>query len=273
MDVVLLDRADKHYIVLHYDRDGQQLNYLQRQASFLRLRDGARDSTSEADLVALLSGLRAPRPESDRTTAGGQANHHVSRLSQRSSSAQRFALDLSRAISEAPTRRSRPNNCRLATWRLVNGSSIAPGSEPATDSRLTRPEVSELRAIPVNCGRGPACSSRRRRALLGHHGGRSCRAVLAHHAPHGSVLQHKDLGDLSPADRLWLIKVVQSLHNGFKNAMMVSTSSNQWHIRLTLLFAMGSPCTTSAPTQPPRSFDLSNRASLALRSTATGPAR
>ena len=54
MDVVLLDRADKHYIVLHYDRDGQQLNYLQRQASFLRLRDGARDSTSEADLVALL---------------------------------------------------------------------------------------------------------------------------------------------------------------------------------------------------------------------------
>jgi len=53
-DEVLLDRADKHYIVLHYDRDGQQLNYLQRQASFLRLRDGARDSTSEADLVALL---------------------------------------------------------------------------------------------------------------------------------------------------------------------------------------------------------------------------
>ena len=54
MDVVLLDRADKHYIVLHYDRDGQQLSYLQRQASFLRLWDGARDSTSEADLVALL---------------------------------------------------------------------------------------------------------------------------------------------------------------------------------------------------------------------------
>ena len=51
------------------------------------------------------------------------------------------------------------------------------------------------------------------------------------------------------------------------------TSSNQWHIRLRLLFAMGSPCTTSAPTQPPRSFDLSNRASLAWRSTATGPAR
>ena len=81
-----------------------------------------------------------------------------------------------------------PNNCRLATWRLVNGSSIAPGSEPATDSRLTRPEVSKLRAILVLCGRGTACSSRRHRALLGHHGGRSCRAVFAHHAPHGSVL-------------------------------------------------------------------------------------
>ena len=83
----------------------------------------------------------------------------------------------------------------------------------------------------------------------------------------------RNLGDLSPADRLWLFKVVKSLHNGFKNAMMVDTSSNQWHIWLTLLFAMGSPCTTSAPTQPPRNFNLSNRASLAWRSTATGPAR
>jgi hypothetical protein len=48
----------------------------------------------------------------------------------------------------------------------------------------------------------------------------------------------RNLGDLSPADRLWLIKVVKPLHNGFKNAMTVDTSSNQWHIWLTLLFAM-----------------------------------
>ena len=40
----------------------------------------------------------------------------------------------------------------------------------------------------------------------------------------------RNLGDLSPADKLWLYKVIKSLHNGFKNAMMVETSRNQWHI-------------------------------------------
>jgi hypothetical protein len=49
----------------------------------------------------------------------------------------------------------------------------------------------------------------------------------------------RKIGDLSPADKLWLSKVIKSLHNGFKNAMMVDTSRNQWHIWLSLLFAMG----------------------------------
>jgi hypothetical protein len=49
----------------------------------------------------------------------------------------------------------------------------------------------------------------------------------------------RNLGDLSPADKLWLYKVIKSLHNGFKNAMMVDTSRNQWHIWLSLLLAMG----------------------------------
>jgi hypothetical protein len=53
-DVVLLDRDDNLYIVLHYDPTGHQLNYLWRPASLLRLRDGASDSNSEADLQALL---------------------------------------------------------------------------------------------------------------------------------------------------------------------------------------------------------------------------
>ena len=39
----------KTRIVLHYSETGQQLNYLQRPASFLQL-----DSNSEADLVELL---------------------------------------------------------------------------------------------------------------------------------------------------------------------------------------------------------------------------
>ena len=37
----------------------------------------------------------------------------------------------------------------------------------------------------------------------------------------------RNLGDLSPADKLWLYKVIKSLHNGFKNAMMVDMSRNQ----------------------------------------------
>jgi hypothetical protein len=50
----------------------------------------------------------------------------------------------------------------------------------------------------------------------------------------------RNLGDLSPADKLWLLTVVKKLHNGFKNIMMVDTSRNQWHIWLNLLLAMGS---------------------------------
>ncbi len=49
----------------------------------------------------------------------------------------------------------------------------------------------------------------------------------------------RDLGALTPVDKLWLYKVVKMLHNGFTNAMMVDTSHNQWHIWLTLLLAMG----------------------------------
>ena len=77
----------------------------------------------------------------------------------------------------------------------------------------------------------------------------------------------RKIGDLSPADKLWLSKVLKSLHNGFKNAMMVDTSRNQWHIWLSLLFAMGFSWTTSAP----RGVALGNRASLAWHSTVTRP--
>ena len=49
----------------------------------------------------------------------------------------------------------------------------------------------------------------------------------------------RNLGDLSPADKLWLITTVKKLHNGFKSIMMVDTSRNQWHIWLNLLLAMG----------------------------------
>ena len=34
----------------------------------------------------------------------------------------------------------------------------------------------------------------------------------------------RDLGALTPADKLWLYEVVKSLHNGFKNKLMVDTS-------------------------------------------------
>ena len=51
----------------------------------------------------------------------------------------------------------------------------------------------------------------------------------------------RDLGALTPADKLWLYKVVKSLHNGSKNAMMVSEDRNQYHVSLSVLLAMGSP--------------------------------
>ena len=34
----------------------------------------------------------------------------------------------------------------------------------------------------------------------------------------------RDFGALTPADKLWLYEVVKSLHNGFKNKLMVDTS-------------------------------------------------
>ena len=49
----------------------------------------------------------------------------------------------------------------------------------------------------------------------------------------------RDLGALTPVDKLWLYEVVKSLHNGFKNALMVDTSRSQWHVWLSLLLAMG----------------------------------
>ena len=49
----------------------------------------------------------------------------------------------------------------------------------------------------------------------------------------------RDLGALTPADKLWLYEVVKSLHNGFKNKLMVDTSRSQWHVWLSLLLAMG----------------------------------
>jgi hypothetical protein len=49
----------------------------------------------------------------------------------------------------------------------------------------------------------------------------------------------RNLGLLTPADKLWLEDVVKSLHNGSENAMMVSESRNQYHVWLSLLLAMG----------------------------------
>ena len=86
--------------------------------------------------------------------------------------------------------------------------------------------------------------------------------MLAHHVRRNATLSlfgTRNIGDLSPADMLWLYQVIKKLHNGFKNIMMVDTSRNQWHIWLNLLLAMGCSWTTSAP------------GGLVWRSTATRP--
>ncbi len=53
--------------------------------------------------------------------------------------------------------------------------------------------------------------------------------MLAHHVRRNATLSlfgTRNIGDLSPADMLWLYQVIKKLHNGFKNAMLVDTSRN-----------------------------------------------
>jgi hypothetical protein len=66
----------------------------------------------------------------------------------------------------------------------------------------------------------------------------------------------RDLGALTPVDKLWLYKVVKMLHNGFTNAMMVDTSQSMAYL------AHVAPCdgVLHGRHQLRVSFDLDNRA-------------
>jgi hypothetical protein len=136
-----------------------------------------------------------------------------------------------------------PPDCTLATYRRVKGSRIAPGGEPATDSQLSRPEVSALRHILVHDVMRRHVAARGSRHFW-------LAAQIDHSIPCWLVTYllmqffgPENLGDLSadlsPADRLWLYEVVKSLHNGSTNAMMASEVRNQYHIWLSVLLAMG----------------------------------
>ena len=135
-----------------------------------------------------------------------------------------------------------PTDCTLATYRRVRtGGGTAPGSEPATDSQLSKNEVSELRSILANE------VVRKHAAARGtSHWHFWLAAQIDHSIPCWLVtfllmqfFGTRSLGGLSPADRLWLYKEIKSLHNGSKNAMMVSEVRNQYHVWLSVLLAMG----------------------------------
>jgi hypothetical protein len=236
-DVVLIDRAGL-FIVLHYDPSSRGLNYLLRPASFLEFETKPGDDpTSEADLAALL-----------RLIIEQQDYNHVVR---RSDVVAAFMVrDDQVVLHESfkihpelfPERKPgepAPPDCTLATYRRVNGSSIAPGGEPATDSQLSKPEVSALRHTLVHDVTRRHVAARGSKHFW-------LEAQIDHSIPCWLVTYllmqffgPKNLGDLSPADRLWLYEVVKSLHNGSTNAMMVSEVRNQYHIWLSVLLAMG----------------------------------
>ncbi len=105
--VVLVDRIDTHFIVLHYRATGQQQNYLQRPASSLQLA-----SNSEADLVELLCLIYEHQ---DRNQIERRPEVQAGIMFRRSRSAQQRVQAASRVLSGVRARRSRSD-------RLLSGS-------------------------------------------------------------------------------------------------------------------------------------------------------
>ena len=238
-DVVLIDDRAKHFIVLHYDPASRELNYLERPASSLRLEERPGDPSSEADLVALLRLIFAQQdynnvvPRSSKVVVGFMIRDDQVVLHE--------SFKMHPELFPAPKPgEPAPTDCTLATYRRVRtGGGTAPGSEPATDSRLSKNEVSELRSILANE------VERKHAAARGtNHWHFWLAAQIDHSIPCWLVtfllmqfFGTRSLGGLSPADRLWLYKEVKSLHNGSKNAMMVSEVRNQYHVWLSVLLA------------------------------------
>jgi hypothetical protein len=236
-DVILIDRPDV-FIILHYDPHSQGQNYLLRPASTLRREDKPGDATSEADLTALLCLVFAQQK--------------YSRIARRSEVVAAFKIRddqvvLSESFKIHPELWSEPKpgapvrtDCTLATYRReLDRSSTAPGSEPATDSQLSKREVSEFREkLVYDVMRRHAAARGTNHFWLA--------AQIDHSIPCWlttyllmQFFGPENLGDLSPADKLWLYEVVKSLHNGSTNAMMVSEVRNQYHVPLSVLLAMG----------------------------------
>jgi hypothetical protein len=116
-----------------------------------------------------------------------------------------------------------------------------PGSEPATDSQLTVPEISELREKLVNA------VMRRHEAAGGtEHFWLAAHTMLAHDLPPDAILQlfgSRDLGAHTGCQTSSGYKgrqvAAQRVTNGSKNAMMVSEDRSQYHVLLSVLLAMG----------------------------------
>ena len=221
--VVLVDRG----ILLHWPEDGlsQPRNYLDWPASSLRPLVGQTDSDLDDFLAAVLGQVFE---EQDRNRVKRDA---------------KVALAIQFRDDQELTRKSKAHpewfpegaaltDCTLESFYREMGSTAPAGA-------LTDAQTLSLRAELI-------AAVEDRHAAAGGTERPWYTAEVDHSIPCWLItfllmqlFGTRNLGDLSPADKLWLYKVIKSLHNGFKNAMMVDTSRNQWHIWLSLLLAMG----------------------------------
>ena len=221
--VVLVDRG----IRLHWPEDGlsQPRNYLDWPASSLRPLVGQTDSDLDDFLAAVLGQVFE---EQDRNRVKRDA---------------KVALAIQFRDDQELTRKSKAHpewfpegaaltDCTLESFYREMGSTAPAGA-------LTDAQTLSLRAELI-------AAVEDRHAAAGGTERPWYTAESDHSLPCWLItfllmqlFGTRNLGDLSPADKLWLYKVIKKLHNGFKNAMMVDTSRNQWHIWLSLLLAMG----------------------------------
>ncbi len=240
-DVLMPDRRiDLHYAPPPEDGAGRPaLSYLQRPASSLPPRDSDEhsDPYSDADLTELLC-----------LTFEHQVRNRAARMPIVTGAwkvrtpqvvlGQTFKVH-PELLPNLPPGVPAPNDCTLAAWRLANGSDIAPASQPVTNSQLTAPQISDLRSELLR-------AVVERYAAAGGTDLFWLKLQIDHGVPCWLItfllmqfFGARNLGALTPADKLWLEDVVKSLHNGSENAMMVSESRNQYHVWLSLLLAMG----------------------------------
>jgi hypothetical protein len=232
--VILPDRG----IIFYYPKHGLDRNYLSWPA------DSLQPLHTDSNFDYLVDVLCRVFEEQDRNGVDRDPNVVVGfKVRAEPEINQEGSQVHPEVFEEHPQGGAAPSDCTLRSWWDETGRDTTTRPAGALTDAQKQDLRAELKAVVENRQAAAGGTERPRYKFEADHLF-SCWLITC------LLMQFfgtRNLDDLSPADKLWLITAVKKLHNGVKNTMMVDTCATSGISGSICCLRWAAPWTTSAP--------------------------